>query len=181
VARRGAVVTAVQQVLADAGAAPLRFVNAGGTGSLERTAADPSVTELAAGSGLYAPTLFDHYRSFTPNPAAFYAVPVVRRPAAGLVTVFGGGWSASGPGGRDRSPTPVWPAGLRLVSTEGAGEVQTPLQGKAADGLRIGDLVWFRHAKAGELCEHVDTLHLVAPDGAVTATPTYRGDGNAFG
>jgi len=180
-ARRGAVVAAVTQVLDDAGAAPLRFVNAGGTGSLEVTAADPSVTELAAGSGLYAPTLFDHYRSFTPQPAAFYAVPVVRRPAPGLVTVAGGGWSASGPGGRDRSPTPVWPRGLRLVGTEGAGEVQTPLQGAAADRLRLGDVVWFRHAKAGELCEHVDALHLVGPDGEVTSTPTYRGEGRSFG
>jgi D-serine deaminase-like pyridoxal phosphate-dependent protein len=181
VARRGAVVAAVRQVLDDAEAPPLRFVNAGGTGSLEVTATDPAVTELAAGSGLYAPTLFDSYRSFTPNPAAFYAVPVVRRPAAGLVTVAGGGWSASGPAGRDRSPTPVWPRGLHLMGTEGAGEVQTPLQGAAADDLRIGDLVWFRHAKAGELCEHVDTLLLVAPDGSVTETPTYRGEGRSFG
>ena len=47
---------------------PLEFVNGGGTGSLESTAADKSVTELAAGSGLVGPTLFDAYRGFHPGP-----------------------------------------------------------------------------------------------------------------
>src|SRR5690348_11706414 len=46
--------------------APLEFVNGGGTGSLELTAADSSVTELAAGSGLVGPTLFDAYSRFQP-------------------------------------------------------------------------------------------------------------------
>jgi D-serine deaminase-like pyridoxal phosphate-dependent protein len=161
--------------------APLEFVNGGGTGSLERTSSEPWVTELAAGSGLYAPTLFDTYRSFKPRPAALFAVPVVRRPAPGVVTVAGGGWPASGPAGADRVPTPVHPAGLRLVGTEGAGEVQTPLRGSAADSLAIGDRVWFRHAKAGELCERVDVLHLVDEHGAAVAAPTYRGEAPAFG
>ena len=48
--------------------APLRFVNGGGTGSIERTAAEPAVTEVAAGSGLFGPTLFDTYRAFKPAP-----------------------------------------------------------------------------------------------------------------
>ncbi len=61
----------------------LEFVNGGGTGSLESTAADKSVTELAAGSGLVGPTLFDAYRKFHPQPALQYALPVVRRPAPG--------------------------------------------------------------------------------------------------
>lgn len=160
---------------------PLEFVNGGGTGSLERTRTEPWVTELAAGSGLYGPTLFDTYRAFDPQPAAMFALPVVRRPAPGIVTVFSGGWPASGPPGPDRVPSPVHPAGLRLIGTESAGEVQTPLAGPAADGLRIGDRVWFRHAKAGELCERVDLLHLVDPDGGCTAVPTYRGEGRTFG
>ena len=58
----------------------LEFWNAGGTGSVEATAADPVVTEVAAGSGLLAPTLFDHYQSFDPRPAAFFGLPVTRRP-----------------------------------------------------------------------------------------------------
>jgi D-serine deaminase-like pyridoxal phosphate-dependent protein len=173
--RRAAVVAAVSAV------APLEFVNGGGTGSLERTAADPAVTELAAGSGLFSPTLFDGYRAFSARPAAYFALPVSRVPAPGTVTVAGGGWIASGPPGADRLPCPVYPAGLRLLGTEGAGEVQTPLRGPGAAGLTVGDRVWFRHAKAGELCEHVDVLHTLAGDALTGAVPTYRGEGRAFG
>jgi D-serine deaminase-like pyridoxal phosphate-dependent protein len=156
---------------------PLRFVNGGGTGSVAGTAAEPAVTEVAAGSGLFAPTLFDTYRSFTPRPAAFFALPVVRRPGRGVSTVLGGGYPASGAPGRDRLPRPVFPAGLRLDRQEGAGEVQTPLHGGE---LQIGDRVWFRHAKAGELCERFDVLHLVRGDLLVGVVPTYRGEGRAF-
>ncbi|MGY1706176.1 amino acid deaminase/aldolase [Geodermatophilus sp. SYSU D00697] len=173
--RRAAAVAAVRAV------APLEFVNGGGTGSLERTAADPSVTELAAGSGLYCPTLFDGYRAFSPRPAAFFALPVTRVPAPDTVTVAGGGWIASGPPGADRLPRPVYPSRLRLLGTEGAGEVQTPLRGPGASRLRVGDRVWFRHAKAGELCERVDVLHTLAGDALAGAVPTYRGEGQAFG
>jgi D-serine deaminase-like pyridoxal phosphate-dependent protein len=63
---------------------------------------------------------------------------------------------------------------------EGAGEAQTPLRGPGVRRLSVGDRVWFRHAKAGEVCERVNELHLVA-DGTVIATvPTYRGEGRAF-
>jgi D-serine deaminase-like pyridoxal phosphate-dependent protein len=174
-ARRAAIVSAVRAVT------PLRLVNGGGTGSIERTAAEPAVTEIGAGSGLYQPSLFDSYRAFSGCPAALFALPVVRRPGRGVVTAFSGGFVASGPAGPSRLPRPFRPAGLRLDAQEGAGEVQTPLLGAAADGLRIGDRVWFRHAKAGELCERFNDLHLI--DGTVvTATvPTYRGEGQAFG
>ena len=91
------------------------------------------------------------------------------------------GWIASGQTGPTRQPSPWLPPGLALTGTEGAGEVQTPVVGAAADGLRIGDRVWFRHAKAGELCEHVHELHLVDGNAAVDAVPTYRGEGQAFG
>jgi D-serine deaminase-like pyridoxal phosphate-dependent protein len=94
--------------------------------------------------------------------------------------VLGGGWVASGAAGKDRLPTPVWPEGLRLVPTEGAGEVQTPLTGETAARLAVGDRVWFRHAKAGELCERVDELHLVDDAAVVGAVRTYRGEGKAF-
>jgi D-serine deaminase-like pyridoxal phosphate-dependent protein len=105
---------------------------------------------------------------------------VVRRPGKGLVTVLGGGWIASGPAEPSRLPTPWLPAGLRLIGTEGAGEVQTPLRGPTADALRVGDRVWFRHAKAGELCEHVNDLHLIGADGVSGVALTYRGEGHAF-
>jgi D-serine deaminase-like pyridoxal phosphate-dependent protein len=159
----------------------LEFVNGGGTGSLESTARDTSVTELTAGSGLVGPTLFDAYRRFSPEPALLYALPVVRRPGPGLATLFSGGYVASGSGTPDRLPRPALPAGLRLTGTEGAGEVQTPVHGAAADTLAPGDRVWMRHAKAGELAERFRTYHVLGEDGQVTAVPTYRGEGQCFG
>ena len=162
--------------------APLEFVNGGGTGSLESTSADKSVTELAAGSGLVGPTLFDAYAKFHPQPALLYALPVVRRPKAGVATLFSGGYVASGTGTPDRLPSPFWPAGLRLTKTEGAGEVQTPVLGTAADRLRIGDRVWMRHAKGGELAERLTAYHLISPgEPEAVSVPTYRGDGQCFG
>ncbi|MEV4681186.1 amino acid deaminase/aldolase [Streptomyces kurssanovii] len=174
-ARRAAVVRAVRAV--EPG---LEFVNGGGTGSVQHTAAEDAVTEIAAGSGLYAPRLFDNYTSFTARPAALFAQPVVRRPGVGAVTVLGGGYPASGAAGRDRLPVPWLPEGLRYDPQEGAGEVQTPLLGPPADDLLIGDKVWFRHAKAGELCERFDTLHLVEGDRVTGTAPTYRGEGRTF-
>jgi D-serine deaminase-like pyridoxal phosphate-dependent protein len=107
-------------------------------------------------------------------------LPVVRRPGPSVATVLGGGWIASGQTSRSRQPTPWLPAGLALTGTEGAGEVQTPVVGPAADELRVGDRVWFRHAKAGELCEHVDVLHLLDGDRLDGTVHTYRGEGKAF-
>jgi D-serine deaminase-like pyridoxal phosphate-dependent protein len=172
--RRAAAVAAVRNV------APLEFVNGGGTGSIETTASEAAVTEVAAGSGLFGPHLFDHYTRFRPRPAAHFVLSVVRRPSPRHATVLGGGWIASGAVGPDRLPTPVWPQGLELVPAEGAGEVQTPLTGAGASLLRVGDRVWFRHTKAGELCEHVDGLHLVADGQLVGTAPTYRGEGMVF-
>lgn len=173
--RRAAAVRAVRAV-----APELEFVNGGGTGSVQYTAAEDAVTEVAAGSGLYVPRLFDHYTSFRGRPAALFAQPVVRRPGVGVVTVLGGGYPASGPAGRDRLPVPYLPQGLRYDPQEGPGEVQTPLIGPPADDLLIGDKVWFRHAKAGELCERFDVLHLVEGDRVTATVPTYRGEGRTF-
>ena len=173
--RRAAVVAAVRAV------APLEFVNGGGTGSLETTRADSSVTELAAGSGLLGPALFDRYRAFHPRPAAVFALPVVRRPDRRTATLFAGGYLASGTGTPDRLPTPHLPVGLRLLKLEGAGEVQTPVTGRAAEPLRLGDRVWLRHAKAGELAERFTEFHLVRGDVVERTVPTYRGEGQCFG
>lgn len=159
---------------------PLEFLNGGGTGSLEFTGADESVTEATAGSGLLAGHLFDHYRSFRPAPAAALAFDVVRRPAPDIVTVLGGGWIASGPPVASRQPVVAWPTGLRMQPREAAGEVQTPLQGDAARGLRIGDRVWLRHAKSGEPAERVASYHVVAGSEIVDELPTYRGEGKSF-
>ena len=173
-ARRGAVVAAVRSV------APIELVNGGGTGSVEATAAETAVTEVTAGSGLYGPTLFDAYRTFRPRPAALFALPVVRRPGPRRATLLGGGYLASGAPGADRLPRPFLPRGLRLDRREGAGEVQTPVAGAAADALAVGDRVCLRHAKAGELCERFAELHLVRGDRVVGTVPTYRGEGATF-
>jgi D-serine deaminase-like pyridoxal phosphate-dependent protein len=176
--RRGAVVAAVRDVV---GHEP-ELVNSGGTGSLETSSADPVVTEVTAGSGLYVPGLFDGYRAFRPRPAAFVGLDVVRVPAAGWATAFGGGYVASGPASRTRLPRVVTP-GWALSPREGAGEVQTPLRRRGGPGadLDVGDRVWFRHAKAGELMERVDVVHLVRGDEVVEVVPTYRGEGLSFG
>jgi D-serine deaminase-like pyridoxal phosphate-dependent protein len=94
--------------------------------------------------------------------------------------VLGGGYLASGLGEPSRVPSPHLPPGLRLDRFEGAGEVQTPVLGAAAAGLGVGDRVYFRHAKAGELCERFDSLHLVSGDRVVDEVPTYRGEGKTF-
>ncbi|OZM72555.1 alanine racemase [Amycolatopsis antarctica] len=173
--RRGAVVRAVGEL------AELEFVNGGGTGSIESTSADGSVTEIAAGSGLIGPALFDAYTRFAPRPAALFALPVVRKPSKGIATLFAGGYVASGPVGPSRPPVPYLPEGLRLLRAEGAGEVQTPVAGKAARSLRVGDRVWLRHAKAGELAERFTDYHLVDGDRVERTVPTYRGEGVCFG
>lgn len=174
--KRHQLVAAVQSVC------DLEFINGGGTGSFESTLAEGVVTELAAGSGLFAPHLFDGYRSFQPLAAAFFALQVTRNPLPGTVTVSGGGWVASGQMGADRLPQPVWPEGLQLTALEGAGEVQTPLRCASAVPP-VGGLTWWRHAKAGELSERVNEFWVFADDYSHTApqaVKTYRGLGKAF-
>lgn len=174
-ARRAEVVAAIEKV-----AGPLEFVNGGGTGSVETTVAEAAVTEVAAGSGIIGPGLFDGYRDFHPHPAEWFVLPVVRRPARTVATVLGGGRIASGPAGDDRLPIPVWPEGLSYIGSEGPGEVQTPLSGSAARPLRIGDGVWFRHAKAGEGAEHANEAIIVTDGGITGRWATYRGKGRSY-
>ncbi|HEY7595756.1 MAG TPA: amino acid deaminase/aldolase [Actinophytocola sp.] len=174
-ARRSEVVAAVKSV------GSLEFVNGGGTGSIETTGSDESVSEVAAGSGLIGPTLFDNYRRFSPSPAVLFALPVVRKPRRNIATLFGGGYIASGAAGKDRLPSPYLPGGLKLLGVEGAGEVQTPVTGKAARDLGVGDRVWLRHTKAGELAERFTEYHVLSGDEVTETVPTYRGEGQCFG
>lgn len=172
--RRGAAVAAVRAI------APLEFVNGGGTGSLESTSSDASVTEIAAGSGVFGGHLFDNYGHFAPAPAAAFALPIVRKATADTATMLGGGWVASGPPAADRLPQIAWPEGLSFVSREMAGEVQSPLTGDAAVRLLPGDTVWLRHTKSGELSEHVNDFALIDDNAVVGTLPSYRGEGKAF-
>ena len=172
--RRAATVAAVRQI------ADLAFVNGGGTGSIETTRTEDAVTEIAAGSGLIGPGLFDGYHGFCPRPALLLGLSVVRRPARGVATLLGGGWVASGVPGADRLPTIHHPPGLRFAPQEAAGEVQTPVIGEPAERLRVGDTVWLRHAKAGEPAEHALDYQLLSGGEVVAAAPTYRGEGRLF-
>ncbi|MFC6509243.1 amino acid deaminase/aldolase [Promicromonospora citrea] len=179
-ARRVRVVAAVRDVVGH----DVELVNAGGTGSIEVSGTAPGVTEVTAGSGLFAPGLFDGYRSFEARPSAFFGLDVVREPAPGWVTAFSGGYAASGQPGASRLPRLFTP-GYTLSGTEGAGEVQTPLRAARGSGpggrLRTGDRVWLRHAKAGEMMERFDAVHLVRGAEVVETVPTYRGEGRNFG
>lgn len=175
--RRRAVATAVSFALNR----ELDLVNSGGTGSLETSSADPTVTEVTAGSGLLLPTLFDGYRNVQSRPAAFFGLDVVRHPAPGMATAFAGGYVASGPAGVSRLPSLVAPAGAKLTNSEAAGEVQTPIRLPRGTDVAIGDRVWLRHAKAGELMERFTEVHLVRGDEIVDRVPTYRGAGKSFG
>jgi D-serine deaminase-like pyridoxal phosphate-dependent protein len=167
------------RALVDAGFAPTVF-NGGGTGSLAACARETALTEVTAGSGFVDSHLFDRYDGLELEPAAYFALQVVRRPAPGIVTCHGGGYIASGRAGRDRLPVPALPEGLRLLSLEGAGEVQTPLALASGETLRLGDPVFFRHAKAGELAEHFNEYLLVRGGRIEARAPTYRGLGKAF-
>ncbi len=173
--RRAAVVEALNNAGAE-----LAFVNGGGTGSIESTIEEAVVTEVTAGSGFYSPTLFDHYDQFKHKPAAGFALEIVRRPLENTFTCHGGGYIASGAPGWDRIPTPFLPEGAALLKMEGAGEVQTPIEYTGPEQLGIGDPVFFRHSKAGELCERFKTLLLVSKGKVVDEVNTYRGDGQCF-
>jgi D-serine deaminase-like pyridoxal phosphate-dependent protein len=156
----------------------LSIVNGGGTGSLESTSDEAWVTEVTAGSGFYAPALFDNYKHFKHLPAAGFALEVVRHPQKNIYTCLGGGYVASGAVGKEKAPLPYLPEGMKLTPNEMAGEVQTPIQYNGS--LEIGDPVFFRHSKAGELCEHFQELCLIK-DGKVSGkAKTYRGEGCCF-
>jgi D-serine deaminase-like pyridoxal phosphate-dependent protein len=172
--RRGSAVASIRQI------ADLEFVNGGGTGSLESSAAESAVTEIAAGSGLFGPHLFDNYTHFSPAPAAAFALSVVRKPTPDIAVLLGGGWIASGPPQPDRLPKVVWPEHTTMLSREMAGEVQTPLEGVGAAAMNVGDRAWLRHTKAGELSEHLTAFAIVDGSAVVETLPTYRGQGKVF-
>jgi D-serine deaminase-like pyridoxal phosphate-dependent protein len=172
---------AIERALAEAGLGPTLF-NGGGTGSILECAREGALTEVSAGSGFVDSHLFDAYRGLSLTPAVYFALQVVRRPSAGVLTCHGGGYVASGRAGRDRLPVPALPAGLRLSTLEGAGEVQTPLEldSAARAELALGDPVFFRHAKAGELAEHFAEYLLVRDSRVEGRAATYRGLARCF-
>lgn len=173
--RRAALVALATETLG-----PLRFVNGGGTGSISTTRMEPVVSEITVGSAFYGPALFDNYRDFRYAPAAGYAIEIVRRAAPTIYTCLGGGYAASGAAGKDKLPQPYLPADARLDSLEAAGEVQTPIHYDGRVALNLGDPIFMRHSKAGELCERFTHLLLVSEGTVVDEVTTYRGDGQSF-
>lgn len=158
----------------------LKFFNGGGSGSFRQTAEEPAVTEITAGSGILQSQLFDYFVDNRSEPAFAFALPVARRPQAGVVTCQSGGFIASGSVGGSKQPTAWLPAGLEPIGTEGFGEVQTPLRGNAADSLSLGDPVFCRPAKAGEIAERFPEYLLLRNGTLVGRAPTYRGLGHCF-
>jgi len=129
--RRGEIVAA----LADVG--ELEFVNGGGTGSIELTAAEWAVTEIAAGSGFYAPVRFDRYRAFKLRPAAIFALPVTRASGISATEVSR---SAAVSAGCALGSAPDWGARL-LPRSPGGGALRAlrpPLSGHRGDDPRRG-------------------------------------------
>lgn len=158
----------------------LRIVNGGGTGSLKNTNKEEVVTEITIGSAFFAPVLFDHYQEFKLTPALFFSSPIVRQPEKEIFTILGGGYIASGQTNEIKQPQPYLPPGLSLIKNEGAGEVQTPLVYVGHLSLEVGDLVIMRHAKAGEICERFNHIHIIQRDRILETVSTYRGQGKCF-
>lgn len=159
---------------------PVRFINGGGTGSLEETAKEASVTEVTVGSGFFSSHLFDKYEQFQYDPALGFAIEITRRPKNKIFTCLGGGYVASGPANEDKLPEIYLPKGASLMNNEGPGEVQTPVFYNGNASLKLGDPVLFRHSKSGEICERFHEI-VVIENGKWTDTyQTYRGEGKCF-
>ncbi|WP_442603412.1 amino acid deaminase/aldolase [Paenibacillus sp. KN14-4R] len=157
-----------------------RFVNGGGSGSLLTTTLEDVVTEVTVGSAFYAPALFDYYQDIQFQPAAGYAIEIVRQPRTDTYTCLGGGYTASGACARDKLPKVHLPQGAELTKLEGAGEVQTPIVYQGPETLNLGDPIFMRHSKAGELCERFTQLHGYSQGEIKMVFPTYRGLGRCF-
>ena len=158
----------------------LRFVNGGGTGSIKETLEEENITEVTVGSGFYNPHLFDNYSTFQFEPAAGFAVQIVRNPKQNYFTCHGGGYIASGETGTLKEPKIHLPKNAKLDKNEGCGEVQTPIIYNGKEDLKVGDPIFFRHAKAGELCERFNKLYLIRNNQITDKVNTYRGDNYCF-
>lgn len=158
--------------------APVAFVNGGGSGSITYTCEQQEITEATVGSAFFAPVLFDHYDTLNLQPAVGFALRVTRQFDAHTFVCQGGGYIASGAIGEDRAPV-FLNENYQLLPLEGAGEVQTPFI-DSTGSLTIGDTVYLRHAKAGELCERFTVLHGTRNMCYAGPILTYRGERQCF-
>ena len=158
----------------------VEFVNGGGTGSLKRTTKESVVTEVTVGSAFYAPALFDFHQEVELSPAMMFALPIVRKPTKDIYTCSGGGYIASGSLSKASQPVPFLPQSIELTYHEGLGEVQTPLKYTGNIDVGIGDPVFFRAPKAGEICERFNEIALIRKNKIEKIVKTYRGEGRCF-
>jgi hypothetical protein len=165
----------------------LPVFNGGGSGSVCSTSADELVNEVTIGSGILCPALFSDYSSLDIDSAIAYATPVVRKPSENIVTCYAGGYVASGAVSENKQPLLFWPSSWKVTRNEGVGEVQTPLIKSAqnAQELNLGDLVFFRPAKSGEVMERFSEiqcgkLSTNPPEVDSQSFKTYRGHGVCF-
>jgi D-serine deaminase-like pyridoxal phosphate-dependent protein len=156
------------------------LVNAGGTGSIRFSVQEDGVTEVTVGSGFLQSHLFDDYQNNDNEPAFAFALPITRHPADSIVTCQSGGFIASGPTGEDKAPRPFRPENVSTLDREGFGEVQTPLRVPEGDDLSVGDPVFFRPAKAGEIAERFNEYLLIDDGTIIERIDTYRGHGQCF-
>ncbi|GIV42976.1 MAG: amino acid aldolase [Bacteroidia bacterium] len=156
----------------------LKIVNGGGTGSIEKTIQEPYINEVTVGSGLYSSGLFDMYNDFCHEPALFFGLEITRNPEPNVYTCAGGGYIASGSIGVEKQPKAFLPKDLKFLKDEGFGEVQTPFYSK--NPLKIGECIFLRHAKAGELCERFQSIYIFDNEKIIDQVPTYRGEGKCF-
>lgn len=157
----------------------IEIINAGGSGSMHLLKEANDITEITVGSAFYAPALFSNYQALQLQPAAGFGLRVTRIFSDNVIVCHGGGYIASGAPGKDRLPQFLEPNVYAYSSLEGAGEVQTPITVKGRKHT-IGDTIYFRHAKAGELCERFHKLHIIKNGAYGGAFKTYRGDGKCF-
>lgn len=159
----------------------LSIINGGGTGSIESTLQENYINEVTVGSGFFNSHLFDSYKQFKHQAALMYAIECTRKPQTNIITCSGGGYVASGAIGLNKQAIPHLPLGLQLIPDEGTGEVQTPMDiSHCKVPIQLGDPIFMRHSKAGEVCERFNKIHILIDQKNILEVNTYRGIGKCF-
>ena len=158
----------------------LDFFNGGGTGSLLYTSQEKAITEITAGSGFLHSKLFDYYSDAITKSAFTYALPISRYPQENIITCKSGGFMASGEVSQDKAPVPFLPKNMKLIATEGCGEVQTPLKLPSNIKLNFDSPIFFRPAKSGEIAEHFNEYLILKNNLITKKVQTYRGLNKVF-
>lgn len=158
----------------------ISYFNGGGSATALRTLTDLSVTELTVGSGFFQSHIFDYHQERMETEGALaFGLAISRKPEPGVYTMQSGGFIASGTPSVLSNPT-FLDESCDTFPGEGFGEVQTPFT--SPHSFTLGQPVFFRPAKAGEIAEHFKKYYLVdlASREVIAKHKTYRGDGKRF-